>query len=141
MGSIKAVINQSSLASYLEWTDGKQRGTMKELEPAGKLGHFCRCGSDWTWHSCVILMKASLIQSSCCRCQTTLSQCMFWNEFALFASIYVCQNQTRGMHLTVIDCHGSVSPEVLNASHLAEQFYPWLLLSICLRLLMQDTEP
>lgn len=76
MGSIKAVIKQSSLASYLEWTEGKQRRTTKELEPAGKLGHFCRFGSDWTWHSCVILMNASLIQSSCCCCQTTLSQRM-----------------------------------------------------------------
>lgn len=59
MGSIKAVINQSLLASYLEWIEGKKREAKKEpfitgqskLLPVGKLGHICHCGSDWTWHS------------------------------------------------------------------------------------------
>lgn len=58
MGSIKAVINQSSLASHLEWIEGKQRGMKKELFitgqskrlPARKLGHFCHCGSERTWN-------------------------------------------------------------------------------------------
>lgn len=72
MGSIKAVINQSSLASYLEWIERKKRGTKKEPfitgqskpSPVGKLGHICRCGYEWTWHSCVILMKANPVQRS-----------------------------------------------------------------------------
>lgn len=103
MGSIKAVINQSSLASYLEWIERKKRGMKKEPFitgqskplPVGKLGHICRCGYEWTWHPCVILMKASPIQRFSCMCQTTLSQCRVWFKFALFKT---GQIERTGLH-------------------------------------------